>query len=70
MQFLNQALAGAWSPAQDWKAFYPYIPSWWVPDPAALPAYFKGGSTFFTPEHVRGWAVPGGIITMPMAWLR
>lgn len=58
MQFLNQALAGAWSPAQDWKAFYPYIPSWWVPDPAVLPAYFKGGSTFFTPEHLRGWAAP------------
>jgi Family of unknown function (DUF6785)/Domain of unknown function (DUF6784) len=58
MQFLNQALAGAFMPGSDWSAFHPYIARWWVPDPAVLGDYYKGDSTFFTAAHVRGWIVP------------
>lgn len=61
IQFLNQALAGAFyyaTPGNGWAQFHPYIPRWWVPDPAVLPAYYRGNSTFFTAEHLRAWAVP------------
>jgi hypothetical protein len=61
IQFLNQALAGVRHPsaAQNrWTEFLPYVPRWWAPDAAVLPAYYKGGSTFFTAEHLRGWATP------------
>jgi hypothetical protein len=61
LQFLNQALAGAFyyaTPSNHWADFHPYIPRWWTPDPAVLEAYYKGGSTLFTPAHLRGWAMP------------
>ena len=61
IQFLNQALGGAFYYATDengWKRFHPDIPRWWVPDEEALSGYYKGNSTLFTLEHLRGWAVP------------
>lgn len=78
MQFLNQALAGVYvhaTPENDWaNQLQPHVPSWWVPDPAVLPAYFKGNSSFFTPAHMRGWGVPilvwtGFIATLLFAFL-
>jgi hypothetical protein len=61
VQFLNQALAGAYhfaTPENHWAAFQKYIPAWWVPNRDVLDAYYKGGSTLFTAEHLRGWIVP------------
>jgi hypothetical protein len=61
IQFLNQALAGAFYYATNdngWLEFHPYIPRWWVPDRAVLDPYYKGNSTFFTLAHMRGWATP------------
>src|SRR5262249_59652086 len=61
LQFLNQALAGAFyyaTPDNHWADFHPFIPRWWVPDPSVLDAYYKGGSNLFTAGHLRGWAVP------------
>lgn len=62
IQFLNQALAGAYGqarPEDGWEnLFHRYIPRWWTPDPAVLPDYYAGNSTLWTGEHLRGWAVP------------
>jgi hypothetical protein len=61
LQFLNQALAGAFyyaTPDNHWADFHPYIPRWWVPEPQVLDAYYKGGSSLFAAGHLRGWAVP------------
>jgi hypothetical protein len=61
LQFLNQALAGAFyyaTPDNHWADFHPHIPRWWVPERGVLEAYYKGGSSFFIAEHLRGWAVP------------
>jgi len=61
VQFLNQVLAGmehgktAQNHWGDWQRF---VPPAWVPDPAVLPDYFHGGSSFWTPAHLRGWAAP------------
>ena len=38
--------------------FWRYIPTWFVPEDAALDAYFKGGLSFYLPKHLRGWMVP------------
>jgi hypothetical protein len=61
MQFLNQALVGIYRPSpadSEWKEYLRFVPRWWVPDPAVIPAYLKGNSTLFTPEHLLGWVVP------------
>ena len=62
IQFLAQVLGAPFyyaSPENDWAAtFQRFIPRWWVPDPAVLPAYFKGNSTLFTWAHLAGWALP------------
>ncbi len=77
IQFLNQALGGAYyyaTPENHWEKFFAYIPRWWVPDRDVLETYFKGGSTFFTLAHLRGWAVPilvwtGFILTLLFCFL-
>ena len=77
IQFLNQALGGAYyyaKPENHWAKFQPFIPSWWVPDKGVLDAYYKGNSTLFTLEHLRGWAGPivawtGFILLMLFAFL-
>lgn len=78
MQFLSQALAGAYgfaTPANDWEGlFHRFIPRGWTPDPAVLDAYYKGNSTFFTPAHILGWLVPiivwsGFILTLIFTFL-
>ena len=77
IQFLTQALGGAYyyaRPENHWERFHPFIPSWWVPDPKVLDAYYKGNSTLFTVEHLRGWAIPfvvwtGFILMMLFAFL-
>jgi hypothetical protein len=61
MQFLSQALAGAYgfsTPENHWEVFHPMIPRWWVPDPDVLGDFYRGDSTLFTADHLRGWAVP------------
>lgn len=63
IQFLNQVLGAVHhyaTPENGWTDFLPYVPSWWVPDPKVLPAYYGGGSTFFTAEHLAGWLRPIG----------
>jgi Ca2+/Na+ antiporter len=61
MQFLPQTLGAVFyfaTPENGWADLQPLVPRWLVPDPAVLPAFYKGNSTFFTPAHLRGWAVP------------
>ena len=61
LQFLNQALVGIYRPSpsdSQWKDYLPFVPRWWVPDPAVVPDYLKGNSTLFTLEHLRGWGIP------------
>ena len=61
VQFLNQVLGGVTyfaTPQNHWADFLPYIPHAWLPDPSVLQDYYRGGSTFFTPAHMRGWAEP------------
>lgn len=41
-----------------WSAFVPHVPSWLAPDPAVLPGYYQGGSTFFTRANIHGWLAP------------
>src|SRR5579862_5916191 len=77
IQFLNQALAGAdhfSTPENRWREFHQYIPAWWVPNRGALDAYYKGGSSLFIAEHLRGWIVPilvwsGFILTLVFCFL-
>lgn len=62
IQFLNQALAGAYlhtRPENGWaERFHRFIPPGWTPDPAVLTAYHEGHSTLFTARHLRGWVGP------------
>ena len=77
VQFLNQALAGQMhyaTPNNHWADWQRFVPAWWVPDPAVLPAYYHGGSTFWTLAHLRGWAGPilvwsGFILTLAFSFL-
>ncbi len=70
MQFLNQALVGVYRPsptASEWASYLPFVPRWWVPDPAVVPEYLQGNSTLFTAEHLRGWALPVLVWTLFIA---
>ena len=62
MTFLIGTLAHPFrfaTPENEWSSlFWRYIPTWFVPEDYALDAYFKGGSTFHLPKHLRGWMVP------------
>ena len=62
MTFLIGTLAHPFrfaTPENEWASlFWRYIPTWFVPEDYALDAYFKGGSTFYLPKHLRGWLVP------------
>lgn len=77
LQFLNQALVGIYRPSptdSQWKDYLPFVPHWWVPDPAVVADYLKGNSTLFTREHLRGWAIPfvvwtGFILVLYFAFL-
>ncbi len=78
IQFLNQTLGGLFhgaTPRNHWDRFFPYVPRWWVPDRSVLDAYYKGGSSFFTLDHLHGWALPvltwcGFIVVLISAELR
>lgn len=38
---------------------WPNIPEWLVPrDPAVLNGFFRGNTSLWTPENLRGWAIP------------
>ena len=62
MTFLIGTLAHPFrfaTPENEWASlFWRYIPTWFVPEDYALDAYFKGGSTFYLPKHLRGWLMP------------
>jgi hypothetical protein len=68
IQFLNQALGGAFyfaRPENHWQStFHAYIPRWWVPNPEALTAYYKGNSTLFTAQHLAAWSIPVVVWTL------
>jgi hypothetical protein len=61
LQVLPQALGAVFyfaAPENGWADLHPLIPSWLVPDPSVLEAFYKGNSTLFTGAHLLGWALP------------
>ncbi|MBM3241037.1 hypothetical protein FJZ31_32540 [Candidatus Poribacteria bacterium] len=48
------------TPENEWKElFWKYLPDWLVvKDPKVLTAYYKGESSFYTPEDLKAWATP------------
>jgi hypothetical protein len=61
MQILPQELGAAFyfaSPENGWADLHPMIARWLVPDPSVLEEFYKGNSSFFTREHLLGWAAP------------
>src|SRR5690242_1937018 len=60
-QFLVPQLGNLYHFANEtnkWDQFWPYVPHWFVPDRAVLPAFYAGQSSFYTWEHFRGWLIP------------
>jgi len=59
MQFLHPALVG-WSyfatPQNRWEQWFPYMRKWAVPNQSVVAEYYAGHSTFFTADHMAGWA--------------
>ena len=66
MQFLTPILVG-WkhfqTPQNKWNAWEHFVPRWAVPDPAVIPAYYKGQASFFDPVVLAGWAQPIAVWT-------
>ena len=66
MQFLTPALVG-WkhfqTPQNKWNSWEHFVPKWATPDPAVIPGYYTGRTTFFTPENLLGWAQPIAVWT-------
>ncbi|HIE26745.1 TPA: hypothetical protein EYP66_05625, partial [Candidatus Poribacteria bacterium] len=63
VQVLGPALShGFWfaTPENEWtELFHSYIPTWLsVSDKGILEEYYKGESTLYTVEHLRGWLKP------------
>ncbi len=48
------------TPENEWKdLFFRYLPDWLtVSDEKMLSGYYKGESTFYTPEHIKAWSRP------------
>jgi hypothetical protein len=60
-QFLVPQLGNLYHFANEtnrWDQFWPYVPSWFVPDRSVLPAFYAGQSSFYTWAHFRGWLTP------------
>jgi len=60
MQFLTPMLVG-WryfsTPENGWhRRWHQFVPHWAMPDRSVVPDYYAGRSSFFTPEHLAGWA--------------
>ena len=66
MQFLTPALVG-WkfyqTPQNKWNTWEHFVPRWATPDPAVIPGYYAGRTTFFAPETLLGWAQPIAVWT-------
>ena len=57
------------TPENEWAdLFWRYIPEWFTPSQDVLNGYFKGESTLYTMERLRGWLIPvmvwSGFITV------
>jgi hypothetical protein len=46
------------TPENKWGQFLPHVPTWMIPSKGVMEAFYKGQTTFFTPEHIKGWLVP------------
>ncbi|MBT3270255.1 hypothetical protein HN371_24130 [Candidatus Poribacteria bacterium] len=62
------------TPENDWQAlFFRYIPVYLTPDdPAALDAYYEGGSSLHVSRHLRAWARPAlvwGVFACLIVWM-
>ena len=66
MQFLTPALVG-WkhfaTHENKWENWHRFVPAWAVPDSSVIGEYYSGKSSFFTPAHLLGWAVPIAVWT-------
>ena len=66
MQFLTPTLVG-WkhfqTPQNKWNSWEHFVPKWATPDPAVIPGYYAGRTTFFMPETLLGWAQPIAVWT-------
>ncbi|MDX1931556.1 MAG: DUF6785 family protein [Capsulimonadales bacterium] len=62
VQFLNMGIANIFhfaTPENEWAAeIHPFLRRFAFPDPSVLPDFYRGESTFFTAEHLRGWLSP------------
>ncbi len=59
MQFLAPPLVG-WkhyaTPENKWSNWFHFIRGWAIPDPAVIPGFYAGQTTFFSPSLLAGWA--------------
>ena len=66
MQFLTPTLVG-WkhfqTPQNKWNSWEHFVPKWATPNPAVIPGYYAGRTTFFMPETLLGWAQPIAVWT-------
>jgi len=48
------------TPENEWKAlFFRYLPSWLIEnDEKVLMGYYRGDSSFYTAQHIKGWLEP------------
>lgn len=61
------------NPVNNWDKFHRYIPTWFAPrDRDVLRGFYEGSSSFYTAEHMLGWAVPiavWGVFMMVIAFM-
>ena len=46
------------TPDNRWGRFLPFVKDWMVPDKSVIDAFWRGQTTFYTPEHIKAWLGP------------
>lgn len=46
------------TPENRWGQFLPFMKDWMVPDKSVVEAFWRGQTTFYTPEHIKAWLGP------------
>ncbi|NIM06112.1 MAG: hypothetical protein GTO55_07415 [Armatimonadetes bacterium] len=49
------------TPENKWAQFWPYVPTWMIPKESVWEGFYRGQTTFFTMENIKGWLVPIGV---------
>ncbi len=63
VQFLVNQMVGAFyhaNAANSWREkIWPHVPAWMAPrEPEVIAPFFRGNSTLYAADHLRGWALP------------